>query len=439
MSNEAKLELNGKSHLVPIIEGTEGERAIDVSNLRNETGYITLDDGYANTGSCRSQVTFIDGERGILRYRGIPIEELAEKSTFVETAYLIIYGRLPNRAELKRFSDLLTEHQNIHEDMRYHFEGFPATAHPMAILSAMINASGCFDSSLMTDGSPSQFEVQVARLISQVRTIAAFSYRKGSGRPIIYPKAAYKYTANFLHMLFSNPYDDYELKPEVVRALDLIFLLHADHEQNCSTATVRMVASSQANLFACAAAGVCALWGPLHGGANQAVVEMLEDIHKSGDDGSKFIDAAKDKASGKRLMGFGHRIYKHYDPRAKIIKQACDNLLSVLHVSDPLLDIAKKLEEAALRDAYFVERKLYPNVDFYSGIIMRALGIPLEMFTVIFAIGRMPGWIANYKEIAGDPKSRIYRPRQLYTGPTLNHYVPMHQRKGAKASNPAAE
>ena len=439
MSNQAKLELNGKSHLLPIIEGSEGERAIDVSNLRSQTGYITLDDGYSNTGSCRSQVTFIDGELGILRYRGIPIEEIAEKSTFIETAYLIIYGRLPNRAELKRFSDLLTAHQNIHEDMRYHFEGFPATAHPMAILSAMINASGCFDSSLTTDGNPSLFDVQAARLISQVRTIAAFSYRKSSGRPIIYPKGGYKYTANFLHMLFSNPYDDYELKPEVVRALDLIFLLHADHEQNCSTATVRMVASSQANLFACAAAGVCALWGPLHGGANQAVVEMLEDIHKSGDDGSKFIDAAKDKASGKRLMGFGHRIYKHYDPRAKIIKQACDNLLSVLHVSDPLLDIAKKLEEAALRDAYFVERKLYPNVDFYSGIIMRALGIPLEMFTVIFAIGRMPGWIANYKEIAEDAKSRIYRPRQLYIGPTLNHYVPMHQRKGAKASNPAAE
>jgi citrate synthase len=439
MSNEAKLELDGKTHRVPIIVGTEGEKAIDVSNLRNETGYITLDDGYSNTGSCRSQVTFIDGELGILRYRGIPIEELAEKSTFVETAYLIIYGWLPNRAELKRFSDLLTANQSIHEDMRYHFEGFPATAHPMAILSAMINASGCFDSSLVTDGNPSQFEVQVARLISQVRTIAAFSYRKSSGRPIIYPKAAYKYTANFLHMLFSNPYDDYELKPEVVRALDLIFLLHADHEQNCSTATVRMVASSQANLFACAAAGVCALWGPLHGGANQAVVEMLDEIHKSGDDGSKFIDAAKDKASGKRLMGFGHRIYKHYDPRAKIIKQACDNLLSVLHVSDPLLDIAKKLEEAALRDAYFVERKLYPNVDFYSGIIMRALGIPLEMFTVIFAIGRMPGWIANYKEIAEDAKARIYRPRQIYTGATLNHYVPLHQRKGAKAPNPAAE
>jgi citrate synthase len=274
-----------------------------------------------------------------------------------------------------------------------------------------------------------RFDVHAARLISQVRTIAAFSYRKSCGLPIIYPKSAYKYTANFLHMLFSAPYDDYEIKPEVVRALDLIFLLHADHEQNCSTATVRMVASSQANMFACAAAGVCALWGPLHGGANQAVVEMLEEIHRTGDDGSKFITAAKDKASGKRLMGFGHRIYKNYDPRAKIIKQACDSLLNVLQISDPLLDIAKKLEEVALKDPYYIERKLYPNVDFYSGIIMRALGIPVEMFPVIFAIGRMPGWIANYKEIADDTKSRIYRPRQVYVGPTLSHFVPLHKRK----------
>ncbi len=428
MNTEAKLELNGKSHSLPLIEGTEGEKAVDISSLRDETGFITLDDGYANTGSCRSQITFIDGERGILRYRGIPIEELAEKSTFVETAYLIIYGRLPNRIELKNFSDLLTAHQNIHEDMKHHFVGFPSNAHPMAILSAMINAASCFDHDLMKGGGDVSFDVHVAQLISQVRTIAAFSYRKSHGLPIIYGKSTYKYTANFLHMLFSQPYEDYELKPEIVRALDLIFLLHADHEQNCSTATVRMVASSQANLFASAAAGVCALSGPLHGGANQAVVEMLEDIHKSGDDGSKFIEAAKAKASGQRLMGFGHRVYKNYDPRAKIIKQACDSLLSVMHVADPLLDIAKKLEQAALRDSYFVERKLYPNVDFYSGIIMRALGIPVEMFTVIFAIGRMPGWIANYKEIAEGAKSRIYRPRQIYTGPTLNHYVPLHER-----------
>jgi citrate synthase len=429
MSKEAKLELEGKAFALPIIEGTEGETAVDISCLRNFTSCITLDDGYANTGSCLSKITFIDGEKGILRYRGIPIEELAEKSSFVETAYLIIYGHLPTSAELRRFSEMLTANANLHEDMKYHFESFPSSAHPMAILSAMINASSCFDASLMKRTDNGRFDVHAARLISQVRTIAAFSYRKSRGLPIIYPKSAYKYTANFLHMMFSEPYEDYEIKPEVVRALDLIFLLHADHEQNCSTATVRMVASSQANMFACAAAGVCALWGPLHGGANQAVVEMLEEIHASEDDGSKFIAAAKDKVSGKRLMGFGHRIYKNYDPRAKLIKQACDSLLNVLQISDPLLDIAKKLEEVALRDPYFVERKLYPNVDFYSGIIMRAIGIPLAMFPVIFAIGRMPGWIANYREIAEDPKSRIYRPRQVYVGPTLGHFIPLQERK----------
>jgi len=429
MSKEAKLELDGKTYVVPVVEGTEGEKAIDISNLRSLSCFITLDDGYANTGSCLSRITFIDGEQGVLRYRGIPIDELAEKSTFIETAFLIIYGHLPTRAELKKFSDLLTANQNLHEDMKYQFEGFPSNAHPMAILSAMINAASCFDPTLMRGGNTGRFELHVGQLISQVRTIAAFSFRKSRGLPIIYPKAAYKYTANFLHMMFSAPYEDYELKPEVVRALDLILLLHADHEQNCSTATVRMVASSQANMFACAAAGVCALWGPLHGGANQAVVEMLQTIHNSGDDGSKFIAAAKDKHSGRRLMGFGHRVYKHYDPRAKIIKKACDDLLNVLHISDPLLDIAKKLEETALRDSYFVERKLYPNVDFYSGIIMRAIGIPLEMFPVIFAIGRMPGWIANYKEIQDDSKGRIYRPRQVYVGPALSHFVPLHKRK----------
>lgn len=429
MNKTAKLEIEGKVYELPIIVGTEGEKGIDITKLRDMTGYITVDDGYANTGSCLSSITFIDGERGILRYRGIPIEELAEKSTFVETAYLLIYGHLPTKKELERFSNLLTENQNLHEDMKFHFEGFPTGAHPMAILSAMINASSCFYPGLMVGRPlPERFDVHAARLISQVRTIAAFSYRKSRGLPIIYPKKNLKYTANLLHMMFSDPYEDYELKPEVVRALDLIFLLHADHEQNCSTSTVRMVASSQANLFACAAAGVCALWGPLHGGANQAVIEMLEEIHRTGDDGSKFIAAAKDKTSGKRLMGFGHRVYKNYDPRARIIKKACDDLLNALHITDPLLDIAKKLEEAALKDEYFIERKLYPNVDFYSGIIMRAIGIPKEMFTVMFAIGRTPGWIANFKEIMDNPKSRIYRPRQIYVGNTVNHYVPIEQR-----------
>ncbi len=431
MSKEAKLELDGKSYTLPTVTGSEGEKAVDVSALRATTNYITLDDGYGNTGSCTSKITFIDGDEGILRYRGIPIEELAEKSNFIETAYLIIYGDLPNHAQIKRFSDLLTDNQFLHEDMKFHFQGFPSGAHPMAILSAMINAASCYDEDLMRWqwGKTKQFDVYVARLISQVRTIAAYSYRKSKGLPLIYPKQNYKYTANFLHMMFSNPYEDFEIKPEVVKALDLIFLLHADHEQNCSTSTVRMVASSQANLFASCAAGVCALWGPLHGGANQSVIEMLQQIHREGDDGSKFITAAKDKNSGRKLMGFGHRVYKNYDPRAKIIKVACDEVLSKLHITDPLLDIAKRLEESALNDSYFVERKLYPNVDFYSGIIMRAIGIPVEMFTVMFAIGRMPGWIANYKEIMDEPKSRIYRPRQVYTGKTINHYVPIHDRK----------
>ena len=431
MSKEAKLELDGKVYTLPTVEGSEGEKAVDVSSLRATSGYITLDDGYGNTGSCSSKITFIDGDLGMLRYRGIGIEELAEKSNFIETAYLLIYGSLPNADQLRTFSDALMEFQFLHEDMKYHFEGFPTGAHPMAILSAMINAASCFDEKIMRWqwGKTKEFDIVVAKLISQVRTIAAYSYRKSHGLPLIYPKKSYKYTANFLHMLFSSPYEDYEIKPEVVKALDLIFLLHADHEQNCSTSTVRMVASSQANLFASASAGVCALWGPLHGGANQAVIEMLEQIHKEGDDGSRFIAAAKDKNSGKKLMGFGHRVYKNYDPRAKIIKKSCDQVLEKLKINDPLLDIAKHLEEAALKDSYFVERKLYPNVDFYSGIIMRALEIPVEMFPVIFAIGRMPGWIANYKEIMEEPKSRIYRPRQVYVGRTLNPYVPLAERK----------
>jgi citrate synthase len=429
MDKSAELKLDGKTYQLPIVEGTEKERAFDISSLRSQSGYITLDDGYANTGSCLSEITFIDGEKGILRYRGIPIEELAEKSSFIEVAHLIITGKLPTNAELRNFSEVLTQNELLHESMRHHFEGFPPAAHPMAILSAMINAASCYYPETAKGATRENFTVQAACLLSQVRTIAAFAYRKSRGLPFIYPKPEYKYTANFLHMMFSLPFQDYELKPEAVKALDLIFLLHADHEQNCSTATVRMVASARANVFASTAAGVCALWGPLHGGANQAVLEMLEDIHQSGDDGSKFIASAKDRNSGKRLMGFGHRVYKNYDPRAKIIKKACDEVLAKLHVSDPLLEIAKHLEEAALRDPYFVERKLYPNVDFYSGIIMRALGIPMEMFTVIFAIGRMPGWIANYKEVMEHSETRISRPRQVYMGPTLHSYTPIKDRK----------
>ncbi|MCX6972264.1 MAG: citrate synthase [Verrucomicrobia bacterium] len=428
MSEKATLTYDGKTTELPVIIGSEKEHAVDIAKLRDQTGLITYDDGFRNTGSCTSDITFIDGEEGILRYRGYPIEELAEKSTFVEVAWLLIYGNLPTRTELRSFSDMFTEYQVLHEDMKYHFEGFPPNAHPMAILSSMINACGCFTRELTGPYDPSKFKRHTARLISQVRTIAAFAYRKSLGLPIVYPKPEYKYTANFLHMMFSMPYGDVDLEPEAVAALDQIFLLHADHEQNCSTSTVRMVASSRANIFASAAAGVCALWGPLHGGANQAVLDMLGQIRNSGDDGSKFLESVKSKEGGKRLMGFGHAVYKNYDPRAKIIKASCDKLLARLKQNDPLLDIALKLEETALKDPYFLERKLYPNVDFYSGIIMRALGIPTEMFTVMFAIGRMPGWIANFKEVMDDPKSRIYRPRQIYTGPTMRTYVPLDQR-----------
>jgi citrate synthase len=424
----AELHWDGSKAMLPLIEGSAGERAVDISKLRDQTGLITLDSGYGNTGSCRSAITFIDGEKGILRYRGIPIEVLAEQSTFVETAFLIIYGKLPTHTELARFSDLLTAHELIHEDMKVHFEGFPPNAHPMAILSSMINAAGCYYPELLAPQESQDFANETAFIISQVRTIAAFAYRKSRGLPFIYPKPEYKYSANFLHMMFSRPNADYELKEEVVRALDLILLLHADHEQNCSTSTVRMVASSKANLFASAASGVCALWGPLHGGANQAVIEMLKEIHREGDDGSRFMEAAKNKSGGRRLMGFGHRVYKNYDPRAKIIKKQCDELLKALKISDPLLDIALQLEQRALGDPYFVERKLYPNVDFYSGIIMRAIGIPLEMFTVMFAIGRMPGWIANYREVSESEGGRICRPRQIYVGEPLASYVPIEQR-----------
>jgi citrate synthase len=427
MTGTAELIIDGKPFELPTVTGSEGEVGIDISTLRNKTGCITLDPGYGNTGACESAVTFIDGETGILRYRGYDIAELAEKSTFIETAYLLIYSKLPSRAELTEFSNLLTENEMLHEGMRHHFEGFPPSAHPMAILSAMINAASSYHPNIINKREE-RFPYHAARLISQVRTIAAYSYRKAHGLPTIYPKSTLKYTANFLHMMFSRPGEDCDLKPEIVKALDLIFLLHADHEQNCSTSTVRMVASSRANLFASASAGVCALWGPLHGGANQAVLEMLEEIHQDGDDGSKFLRQVKDKTTHRRLMGFGHRVYKNFDPRAVIIKQQCDKVLAQLHKSDPLLDIAKKLEEIALNDDYFVARRLYPNVDFYSGIIMRAIGIPLDMFTVMFAIGRMPGWIANFKEVMDDTDSRICRPRQIYTGATLRSYQPIEAR-----------
>ncbi|MDR2512579.1 MAG: citrate synthase [Puniceicoccales bacterium] len=422
------LHIDDKHFDLPVRQGTEGEMGLDITRLRERTSLVTYDNGYGNTGSCESQVTYIHGENSILRYRGYPIEQLAEHSDFVETAYLVIYGDLPTATQRAQFSALLTENAAIHERMVYLFESYPRDAHPMSLLSAMVNALACYYPHLATnniDRDMVNINEAAASLISKVRTITAMAYRMSRGLPIIYPKRSLKYCENFLHMMFSEPYDLYKCEPEVARALNLILLLHADHEQNCSTATVRMVASSGANLFASAAAGVCALWGPFHGGANQAVIEMLQAIHDSGDDGTHYIAEAKD--GDRRLMGFGHRIYKNYDPRAKIIGRACEQLLNKLGLDDPLLQIAHKLEQAALNDEYFIERKLYPNVDFYSGIMMRAIGIPLNMFTVMFAIGRMPGWVANWREVASG-KPRIYRPRQIYVGHTQRDYVPVEKR-----------
>ncbi len=428
MAQVATLTIDGKTIELPIVVGSEGEVGIDISQLRAKTGAITLDPAYGNTGACSSAITFIDGDAGILRYRGIPIEELAAKSRFVETAWLLIFGRLPKADEQKRFSDRLTANAHLHESFKHHFEGFPVDAPPMAMLSAMINSLSCFHLNLLQLDDPEAFEEAAARLISKVRTIAAYSYRRSLGLPFIYPDPKLKYISNFLHMMFSTPYQQYLVDPDIEHALNMILLLHADHEQNCSTSTVRIVGSSQANLFASCSSGVCALWGPLHGGANVAVMDMLDSIHKGGLKPEECIKLAKDKNSGFKLMGFGHRVYKNFDPRAKILKESADKILGKLGVKDPLLDIARKLEELALKDSYFVDRKLYPNVDFYSGILMRAMGIPLNMFTVMFAIGRMPGWIAQWKEQHDDPTSRIARPRQIYTGPGKSPYVPLDER-----------
>jgi len=433
MSQSCKIELEGKVHEFPVVVGTENEKAIDISKLRQTTGYITLDDGYGNTGSCESTITYIDGEKGILRYRGYAIEDLAEKAVFSEAAYLVIFGELPTSRQLERWSALLTAHELLHESMRHHFDGFPPTAHPMAILSSIINASSCYYPGIMDLEDRKDFERAAARLISQVRTIAAFSYKMSRGEPIVYPKPEQRYVENFLHMMFSLPNKEYELKKEVVSAIRQFLILHADHEQNCSTSTVRMVGSSQANLYASASAGVCALWGGRHGGANMEVIDMLEGIHERGLKVAEVIEKAKSKASPFRLYGFGHRVYKNYDPRARILKKACDDLFEVLGIHDPLLAIAKELEEAALSDDYFIERKLYPNVDFYSGIILKAVGIPVNMFTVMFSMGRMPGWIAHWREVQKNPKGRIYRPRQVYQGHTLRAYVPIENRDEARA------
>jgi citrate synthase len=426
MSQTCTLKIHDKEYPLNTITGTENEVGIDISKLRDTTGCITLDSGYGNTGSCESAITYIDGEKGILRYRGYPVEVLAEHGVFSEVSYLLIFGELPTRRQAERWSELLTEHELLHESLQHHFEGFPPNAHPMAILSAMINASSCFYPEIMNLEEKRDFTRAAARLISQVRTIASFSYKKSVGRPIVYPKPDNKYVENFLHMMFSVPYREYNMLPEVVKALRLILILHADHEQNCSTSTVRMVGSSGANLYASAAAGVCALWGPRHGGANQAVLEMLDSIQNQGLTVEQVIEKVKSREF--KLMGFGHRIYKNYDPRAKILKKACDDMLNALGIHDEQLEIAKKLEETALQDPFFIERKLYPNVDFYSGIILKAIGIPTNMFTVMFAIGRMPGWVAHWYEVNCDPRTRIYRPRQIYQGSPLREYVPIDQR-----------
>jgi citrate synthase len=421
----AKLIFEGKEYDFPVIEGTEGEKAIDISTLRTKTGAITYDHGYGNTGSCKSSVTFIDGEKGILRYRGYPIEELATMSKFPEVAYLLIYDHLPTMKELLEWRRQLTDHSFVHEGMMNFFDHYPPTAHPMAILSAMVASLYTF---YPNSESPEQVELNIRRLLGQAKTIAAFSYKISRGEPILYPKAELSYAANFLRMMFGTPAEEYVVSDAQERALNQLLILHADHEQNCSTSTVRMVGSSQANLYASISAGISGLWGPLHGGANQAVLEMLERIVADGGDYKKYVELAKKKDSGFRLMGFGHRVYKNFDPRAKIIKKSCDEVLNEMGVSDPMLEIAKNIEEVALKDDFFIERKLYPNVDFYSGIIYRAMGIPTNMFTVMFSIGRLPGWIAQWLEMRKDPDNRIHRPRQIYTGENKRTFVPVDKR-----------
>jgi citrate synthase len=420
--SKAKLTYDGKEYEFNIVEGSEGERAIDLSKLRDQTGLVTLDPGYMNTGSCQSAVTFLDGEKGILRYRGYPIEQLAEGSSFVEVSYLLIYGRLPNNAELTAFRERLTRHTMLHEDMKRFYDGFPRDAHPMATLSAAVNTLSTFYQDEHNE------DLSIFRLLAKAPTIAAFSHKKSIGQPFVYPTNSLDYCSNFLKMMFSVPAEQYNVDPTVAKAMDLLLILHADHEQNCSTSTVRLVGSSKANLYASVSAGISALWGPLHGGANQAVVEMLEQIQKEGGDVGKYVQRVKNKEEGVRLMGFGHRVYKNFDPRAKIIKRACDSILAKMGINDPMLDIAKRLEEAALSDEYFVSRKLYPNVDFYSGIIYRAIGIPTDMFTVLFALGRLPGWVAQWKEMNDDAAQKIGRPRQVYTGSKERNYVPIDKR-----------
>lgn len=429
MVKTAKLIVDGKTYELPLVLGTEGDTAIDISGLRSETGLITLDPGYANTGSCESSITFMDGEKGILRYRGIPIEQLAEYSSFRETAYLLINGKLPTTDELNAFSIRLNDHSLVHEDMHDFFEHFPPRAHPMGILASMVNALRAFYPEIPERSEEEEINITFSRLLSKLRTMAAMSYRISMGHKIVYPRYDLSYCANFLNMMFDSPVRPYVIDEDIVKALNVFWILHADHEQNCSTAAVRLVGSARVNLYAAISAGIAALWGPLHGGANQAVVEMLQEISDSGGDPTPFINKAKDKNDSFRLMGFGHRIYKTYDPRARIMEKECNKTLRKLKQHDPLLDIAKRLEEVALKDPYFIDHNLYPNVDFYSGIFLRAIGIPVNMFTVMFAIGRLPGWISQWKESVDDPHWKLHRPRQVYIGLKKTDYVPIGQRK----------
>ena len=426
MANTARLEVNEKSIDLPLVMGSESEIGIDISKLRSQTKAITLDPGFVNTGSCESGITFLDGEKGILRYRGYPIEQLAEKSNFLEVSYLLIYGELPSNQQLNDFEYNVKQHTLLHEDVRHIYQAFPKGAHPMAILSSIVCALSTFYPDFSATDSDA-VDLAIWRLMGKLPTIAAWSYKKNIGQPFVYPINEFTYTKNFLNMLFGVPTTNYEVPEEFVKALNVLFILHADHEQNCSTSTVRLVGSSEANLFASISTGIAALWGPLHGGANQAVLEMLKQIHNDGGDVQKFVKLAKDKGSGFRLMGFGHRVYKNFDPRATILKGYCDKILDLLGTPDPLLDIAKQLEEAALTDEYFIERNLYPNVDFYSGIIYKALGFPTDMFTVLFSLGRLPGWIAHWLEMRNGI-SKIGRPRQIYTGQTERNYVSLSQR-----------
>ena len=429
MSEKAQIILDGKTYEFPIVTGSEGEKAIDIGKLRDVTGYITLDFGYKNTGATTSAITFLDGEEGILQYRGYPIEQLAEKASFIEVSYLLLFGELPNKQQLEEFEGNIRYHSLVHEDMKRFFEHYPANAHPMGILSAMVNSLSTFYPKSQNPHRPQQDVLRtIYRLIAKMPTLAAISYKNNLGHPNMYPSNKLGYVENFLYMMFALPTEEYTVDPVVAQALNTLLILHADHEQNCSTSTVRIVGSSQSNLYSSVSAGIAALWGPLHGGANQEVIEMLETIRNDGGDIQKWVDKAKDKNDPFRLFGFGHRVYKNFDPRARIIKKSCDDVLLKLGVKDPVLDIAKQLEEIALKDDYFIERKLYPNVDFYSGIIYRAIGIPTRMFTVMFALGRLPGWIAQWREMV-DNKEPIGRPRQIYTGATKRDYVPLKDRK----------